>query len=403
MSAHRPSSLFALLVCLGAGAAYAEDDPRTYGVHPDRLVFGMATVLSGPSASLGQEMLRGVQARFDEVNAAGGVHGRRLELVAVDDGYEPGRTAPLMRELITERHVFGVVGNVGTPTAVVAVPIANELGVPFFGAFTGAGLLRKSPPDRWVINYRASYGEETAEMVEGLVKEVGIPPDRIAFFTQNDAYGDAGYRGGLAALRKLGFEATSRLVHGRYPRNTTHVEDGLSRILEAREPPRAVIMVGAYKACARFIQLARREGLDALFVNVSFVGPEALARELGPRHDDGVIVTQVVPPLDADLPALEGYRAAMKDSTHSFGSLEGYVAARALVEGVQRAGRDLDRAGFVSAIEAIRDLDLGLGVRHSLSPSEHQFSHTVWPTIIRGGQYRALDWRTLRRATVAQR
>jgi len=141
----------------------------------------MVTALSGPAQALGTNMRRGVEAYFALGNKRGGVHGRPLELVVRDDGYEPGKTGPAMRSLIDDEHVFTVLGNVGTPTAVVAVPIANEKHVPLFGAYTGAAVLRKSPPDRYVVNYRASYAEETAEMVRGLTQELGIAPSEIAF------------------------------------------------------------------------------------------------------------------------------------------------------------------------------------------------------------------------------
>jgi ABC-type branched-subunit amino acid transport system substrate-binding protein len=371
------------------------------GVKADRILVGMSTALSGPSQGLGLEMKRGVDAYFAEVNAAGGVFGRRFELIALDDGYEPARAGPNMHALIESHHVFGILGNVGTPTAIVSVPIALEAKVPFFGAFTGAGLLRKSPPDRWVINYRASYAEETAAMIEGLVGQIKIAPNRIAFFTQNDAYGDSGYAGAIKALRAKGFLETSRLVHGRYQRNTENVEDGLSRILEARIQPEAVIMVGSYKACAKFVHLAKQEGLRALFLNVSFVGAEALLQKLGPKDGEGVIVTQVVPPLDADLPAVRAYGEAIGRGKRTFGSLEGYLAAKAFADGVRRAGQDLVRERFIDAFERASDIDLGLGLVHALSPTEHQISHNVWPTIVHGGTFHALDWSVLGKERIA--
>ncbi len=186
-----------------------------------------------------------------------------------------------MRSLIDQYQVFSVIGNVGTPTAAVAVPIANEKAIPLFGAFTGAGLLRKNPPDRYVINYRASYAEETAEMVRGLVEEIGIAPEEIGFFTQNDAYGDAGWQGAVDALQRIGFAAASNQPHGRYTRNTVDVEDGLSRLLDPRHRIRAVVMVGAYSPCAKFIKLAKEYDFRPIFLTVSFVGSEALNQALG--------------------------------------------------------------------------------------------------------------------------
>ncbi len=356
---------------------------------------GMSTALSGPSQALGQNMKSGVEAYFAWRNEQGGVHGRPLALVALDDGYEPARTATHMRTL-ADQQVLAVIGNVGTPTAAVAVPIANEKKVPFFGAFTGAGLLRKTQPDRYVINFRASYAEETAEMVRGLVRELGIAPRDLAFFTQNDAYGDAGFAGAVKALEQLGYADAARLPHGRYPRNTVDVEDALSRLLDPRVRPRAVIMVGAYKPCAKFIRLARQHGLDALFLNVSFVGSEALAAELG-SAGDGVVVTQVVPLLDPTTPLVREYRAAVKPEAWNFVSLEGFAVARAFVVALEAAGPDATRERFIDALEGGAPIDLGFGAAPRLSKTDHQLSHAVWPTVIRRGKFQPLpSWTQLR-------
>lgn len=350
---------------------------------------GMSTALSGPAAALGTGVRDGVQAYFRYVNANGGVNGRPLELIALDDGYEPARTGPNMRALVDEHEVFAVIGNVGTPTASVAVPIANELQVPLFGAFTGAGLLRNTPPDRWIVNYRASYAQETAAMVRGLVDDLGIAPDQIAFFTQNDAYGMAGYTGGMRALEAIGFEGGDELPHGRYPRNTTHVEAGLAEIMDPRHDVRAVIMVGAYRPCGRFIELARQHGLDAIFLNVSFVGSAALAAQLG-EAGDGVVVTQVVPHYAEELPGVAHYRQLFSEDEWSFVSLEGYLIARAFVDGLRHVEGELTRDAFIDTLDSGVALDLGLAAPLSLSEDDHQLSDTVWPTVIRAGSYDSL-------------
>jgi ABC-type branched-subunit amino acid transport system substrate-binding protein len=205
----------------------------------DETLLGMSTALSGPAAELGENMKTGVLAALEEANRGGGIAGRSLRLVALDDQYEPAQTVPNMRELIDEKEVVVVVGNVGTPTAVAAIPIANEAKTPFYGAFTGAGVLRKTPPDRYVVNYRASYAEETAAMVDALVAQAGLRTNEIAFFTQRDAYGDAGFVGGIAALRRHGLASEHDVAHGRYERNTLAVENGLAEVLQADPPPSA--------------------------------------------------------------------------------------------------------------------------------------------------------------------
>jgi ABC-type branched-subunit amino acid transport system substrate-binding protein len=363
----------------------------------DDLRIGMSGALTGPAAALGQGMKRGIEAYFAQINAAGGIHGRNLRLVALDDGYEPSRAASNMRTLIDSEHVFAVLGNPGTPTAAVSVPIANAKRVPLFGAFTGAGILRRTPPDRYVINFRASYSQETAEMVRGIT-ELGILPQEIAFFTQNDAYGDAGYNGGLAALKQLGYAAADQLPHARYPRNTVDVEGAVARLLDPVLRPRAIIMIGAYKPCAKFIRLAKHNGLRALFVNVSFVIGDSLVKELG-SDADGVIVTQVVPPIDSDAAAVREYRDAVPVGERGFVSLEGFLAARAFVEGLRRAGPGATAERFIDALETAGPIDLGLGELVELSKTRHQLSTRVWPTIVERGQFRLLGrWRDAARA-----
>ncbi|NNL67044.1 MAG: ABC transporter substrate-binding protein [Myxococcales bacterium] len=356
----------------------------------------MSTALTGPAADLGSNMRAGVLAAFAEANARGGVHGRKLELTVLDDGYEPDRAAPNMRTLVEDPSVLGIIGNVGTPTAIAAIPIANESRTLFFGAFTGAGVLRRVPPDRYVINFRASYAEETAAMVDALVTTAGLRPGEIGFFTQRDGYGDSGFRGGIEALKRHGLESEHGVAHGRYERNTLAVEGALAEILRTDPPPRAVIMVGAYAPCARFIELADEYGLDARFLNVSFVGSASLARELGARGD-GVVITQVVPHPEADYPLVRAYRAAAVhgDLPATFGALEGYAAARTLILALRQATPPLGREQVVDALEALGSFDVGIGRQLHLSAQDHQASHRVWPTVIRGGEVVPMEWEEL--------
>lgn len=353
---------------------------------------GMTTALSGPAKALGEEMKLGIDAYLNKVNKEGGIKGNQLKLTALDDGYEPTKAAPNMRQLIDEKQVLAVIGNVGTPTAIVTAPIANEKATPLFGAFTGAGVLRKTPPDRYVVNYRASYAEETEAMINGLL-EIGVKPEEIAFFTQNDGYGDAGYHGAVNALKAKGFSDTGKLAHGRYTRNTLNVEEGLGVLLDATTEPKAIIMVGAYAPCAKFIKLAKQEFPKALFLNVSFVGSQALLNALG-GDAEGVIVTQVVPHYQAGRPLIKEYQSALSEyqpkSQPSFVSLEGYIAAKIFVLALQKADDPFSRESVVNSIEQLGSFDIGMGVPLSFSATEHQASHTVWPTIIRNGSFEPL-------------
>ena len=383
MHSTRVGNIIGSLVFLAVAAATA---------HADEIKVGMSGALSGPAQALGQGMKTGIEAYFARVNAAGGVNGHKFRLVALDDGYEPARAGVNVRKLIVEEKVFAILGNPGTPTAAVSVPIANELKVPFFGAYTGAGLLRKTPPDHYVLNFRASYAQETKEMVRGLTQDLGIKPEEIAFMTQNDAYGDAGYNGGMAALKAMGYTDAERLPHGRYTRNTVDVEAAVAKLLDPTLHPRAIIMIGAYKPCAKFIRLAKKHGLKALFVNVSFVIGESLLKELGPDAE-GVIVTQVVPPFDSDLPAMKTYRETMAPTDVGFVSLEGFLAARAFLEGIRRAPT-IDGEAFITALETGGPLDLGLGPDLEITKARHQLSNQVWPTIIeKDGFHEMKSWK----------
>ena len=268
--------VLACFLAFGAGALFADDA----GKQPE-VVLGMSTALTGPASDLGREMRQGVVAGIERANRAGGVHGFHLRLITLDDGYEPARTAPNMRELLEKDNVLAIIGNVGTPTAIAAVPIANEEKTLFFAGFTGAGVLRKNPPDHYVINYRASYGEETGSMIGALIDRAGLKPDEIAFFTQRDGYGDAGFEGGIAALQAHGLKDPNQVCTSRYERNTLAVENAVATLLFAAHKPRAIVMVGAYAPCAKFIRLAHDGGLDALFLNVSFVGSDPAGRGLG--------------------------------------------------------------------------------------------------------------------------
>ena len=303
--------------------AAAED-----GVTADSVTFGQAAVLQGPASALGIGMQLGIQAAFDETNRNGGVHGRKLKLISHDDGYEPDRSIAQTKKLIEEDKVFALVGAVGTPTSGAAQPIATAAKVPFIGAFTGVSFLR-NPKLENVINIRASYNAETEAWVKHLTEDLKIK--KIAIFYQDDAFGRAGLDGVKAAMLKRGMELTAEAT---YERNTVAVKSALLTLKRAE--PEAVVIVGAYKPVAEFIKLSRKVDFNPVFVNISFVGAAALAKELGPEGN-GVIVSQVVPfPWDASLKVVADYQAAIKavdaKNQPDFVSLEGYLVGRLVTE-----------------------------------------------------------------------
>ena len=375
-----------------------ENAPTIRGVTNSEVRFGISAPFSGAAKELGNQMRLGIETAFKLANDAGGIDGRQVKLMVADDGYEPTRTADTMRQLFEKQQVFGFVGNVGTPTAVVALPYALEHHALFFGAFTGADLLRRDPPDRYVFNYRASYAEETDAVVRYLVKMRHLRPDQIAVFAQHDAFGDAGFAGVAKAMRALRGD-DSAILRLDYERNTVDVDNAIAALRAHKIPIKAVVMVAAYRAAAKFIEKTRDLYPSMIYTNVSFVGSTALAGELtllGPRYANGVIVTQVVPAVDGYSSAILKYRNALAKyfpgEAPDYVSLEGYVDGSLLLEGLKRAGPKPDTESLVDGLEALRNFDIGLGTPISFSQSDHQGSHKIWGTQLDDhGHYQPLD------------
>ncbi len=371
----------------GAAPSAAESADQTdQGVSDDRVLFGQSAAFSGPAQDLGSDMRLGIQAAFHEANEAGGVHGRRLELESLDDGYESDAAFSNTQQLLYERKVFALIGAVGTPTSRAAFLSANSAGAPFIAPFTGAEFLRDPGLDN-VLNLRASYYQETEEMVERLTEDLGLT--RIAVFYQNDSFGQAGLAGTIQALQRRGLEPVGS---GYYERNTGATTAAVFHIVDA--DPEAVIMVGAYAPVAKTVQSVR-EQIDPVFMAISFVGSKALAGELGP-DGAGIYVTQVVPsPDDASVAVVAKYQAALAaydpEATPSFVSLEGYLAGRLTIAGVDACGSDLTRDCFLNAIRNKGSVDID-GFPLQYGPNDNQGSDGVYITVLgEDGQYRQVD------------
>ncbi|WP_245287043.1 ABC transporter substrate-binding protein [Bradyrhizobium sp. Tv2a-2] len=360
--------------------------------------FGIVAPFSGASRELGRQMKFGIDTAFNRINDAGGLEGRTLRLIAADDGNEPTRTLPAMKQLYEKDQVFAYVGNVGTATAAVAVPYALGHHALFFGAFSGAPNLRHDPPDRYVFNYRASYTEETDAAVRYLLKVRGLQPKEIAVFAQQDAFGDAGFAGVTRAFRSLGLNSTKILRLG-YKRNTVDVDGAFNSLRAQKATIKAVVMVATYRAAAKFIEKSRALTPGMIYTNVSSVGASELADELmlqGQRFASGVIVTQVVPAIDGYSSAVLDYKNALAKyfpgEPPNYISFEGFVAANVLIEGIKRAGPQLDAEKLIEMLENTHNLDLGLGTPLNFGRSEHQASHKVWGTAIDdNGKYEPLE------------
>jgi ABC-type branched-subunit amino acid transport system substrate-binding protein len=356
------------LAFTAAGLACAQ------GVTDSQVLLGQSVALTGPAQQLGLDMQQGARLYFDAVNSRGGVHGRKIVLKTLDDGYEATRAVENTKKLIRDERVFALFGYVGTPTSAASMPIFTEAKVPFVGPFTGAESLR-NPVNPLIFNVRASYYDETEAIVQHLT---AMSVDRIAVFYQNDAYGQAGLAGVERALKKRNLPIVAK---GTVERNTVDVKKAVAEIDKAS--PQAVIMISAYKSCAAYIKETKAAGQNPTFWNVSFVGSKALAKELD-KEGRGVQISQVVPfPWDSSVPVVKEYQRAMAEAKAEpgFGTLEGYIAAKVMVEGLRRAGRNLTREGFVRAMEGIQDFDVG-GFKVNYGPGNRSGSRFVDLTII---------------------
>jgi branched-chain amino acid transport system substrate-binding protein len=340
------------------------------GAQARTIVLGESAAFSGPAAQLGIQMNKGAKLYIDQINAAGGVNGHPIELRTLDDGYEPDRCKANTEKFIKD-DVFALFGYVGTPTCVAALPLVNDAKIPFFGPFTGAEALR-DPFSRVVFHLRASYYDETGLIVKQLTS-LGL--QKIAVFYQNDSYGMAGLEGVKRALKPLNLEPVAL---GTVERNTVDVAKAVAAIVP--KMPDAVVQISAYKSCAAFIREARKAGYGGTFYNVSFVGTQALADELG-RDGRGIMVSQVVPfPFSTTTPISREYLDAMRrggaDAVPNYSSMEGYLAAKVVVEGLKRAGKNPNRDAFVNGLESIQNANFG-GFNVNFGPRDHVASKFV--------------------------
>ena len=341
------------------------------------IVIGQSAAFTGPAAQLGIQMNAGAKIYFDALNANGGVNGQPVDLRTLDDGYEPDRCKANTEKFIKD-DVFGLLAYVGTPTCAAALPLVNEAKIPFFGPFTGAEILR-DPFSKSVFHLRASYYDETELIVKQLTS-LGL--NKIAVFYQNDAYGKAGLEGTVRALKRRNLVPAAQST---VERNTVDVAKAIADILPSE--PNAVVQISAYKSCAAFIRAARKAGFGGTLFNVSFVGTQALADELGPQGN-GIMVSQVMPfPYSPTLAITREYLEAVKraggEARPNYSSMEGYLAAKVFTEGLRRAGRNPSRDALINALESIQRADFG-GFNVDFSSRDHVASRFVDLSMLTG-------------------
>jgi branched-chain amino acid transport system substrate-binding protein len=369
------------------------------GVTATEVRFGAAMPLSGPNKQYGQQIRMGIETAFRAANDAGGVHGRMLRFIAADDGYEPARTPDALKQLYERDQVLGFIGNFGTPTGEISLPFALEHQMLNFCGYTGAGLLRRDPPDHYVFNYRPSYSEETDAAVRYLIKLRRLKPEQIAVFAQADSYGEAGFQGVAKAMRALRGGEAGTILRLSYARNTVDIDGAVIQLKASKIPIKAIVMQATYRPAAKFIEKTRDGYPGLIYTNPSTVGAISFRDELmllGPKYMAGIIVTQTVPAADGYSSLVLQYKTAL--SRHFPGeapdhiSLEYFIAGQILIEAVKRTGPQLDTEKLIETFESIHDLDIGLGAPILFTKSEHQGSHKIWGTQLNeNGKYEAIE------------
>ncbi len=392
----RPAILALGLLGPAFALAQAPAAPAPIGVSDGEIVFGMSGSFSGTAKQLARNMKVGYEVAFLAANESGGVNGRMLKLVARDDGNEPARAPAVVKELVERERVFALVGNNGTAAIESYLNYALDRHVLLFGLHSGADFLRNDPPDRYVFNFRASYAEETAAAVRYLAEVRRVRPAQVAFFGQEDGYGESGWKGFSQQLRRYRRDPALAVRTG-FKRNTVDVDDAVRRIRASGSKLRAVVMVATHRPAAKFIE--KLHGSHVLFTNASAVEAHDLGDDLGQLgrgYGEGVVVTQVVPLPTSQATAVMKYQEALRrfapGERPDFLSLQAYISANILLEGLRRAGRNLTVDALVEALESIKGWDMGIGVPITFGPSEHQASHKVWGTVLDGsGAWKPLE------------
>jgi ABC-type branched-subunit amino acid transport system substrate-binding protein len=351
------------------------------GVTDSSITIGMSSPFSGPNGAYGVDMRQTIEAYFAQVNKVGGINGRKLTLVALDDGYETERTVANTKSLINEKNAFALLAFYGSsPTTEAMNTVFGPAKVPLVGTISGAGTLREAigsnPNARYMFNVRASYADETEAIVNQLVS-LGLK--NIAVFYQNDGFGKSGLEGVTSALKKHNMAPSAV---GTVERNSVDVAKAVEAI--AKATPQAVVMVTLYKPTAAFVKAMKKAGQNPMLSTLSPVGAEQMVQELG-ADARGIVVSQVVPyPWNNVVPVVRDYQKLSEKQQFSYYGLEGYIMARTLVEGLKRAGKDLTRDKLVSALESLSNTDIG-GYRINYSATARQASHFVELTVVGPG------------------
>lgn len=354
---------------------------------------GQSVATEGANKNVGLALVEGARIYIDKINAEGGIQGKKIELISLNDDYDPIKAAKNVAELIDTQHVLAFLGNQGSASAVVSLPIINAKHVLLFGAYAGTTALFTNPPNRYVINSRASFTSEADANVK-CISLAGIKSDEIAFFVENDAMGDSLHLTAVNALKKAGYTDANEYPQGRFARNTLNVEGALSTIMEKmKKPPRAIFLEGNLESNTLFIQLVHKQ-----FPHCFFLGKLVNLSKLTQDEQAKVISPEVSPNPYSNLPAAIEYREDLKKYAHnaepSPPSFTSFLGTKLFVLGLQKAAtmNALTREGLIDAFETLRDVDIGIGEKISITKENHDALSTIWLMQSKNGKWTSLEW-----------
>jgi ABC-type branched-subunit amino acid transport system substrate-binding protein len=359
----------AVALCLTGGAAAQQ------GITADKIIIGQSAGFTGSVAGTVKELTAGAQAYFDAVNAKGGIHGRKIVLESMDDGFDPKRTPEVIAQLIQQKNVFAMFLSRGTPTNEAAVPVLEKFKVPLIAPSTGA-MSMYDPPRKYLFPVRPSYHSETFKLVSQLTT-MGI--NRIAIVYTDDSFGKDGLSGVQQAMKAANL---TPVAVASVPRGTTKVEEAVAAMGKAE--PQAVIMTVLADAGVAFVKQMKKAGRSPLFLTLSNNSSNAFIKNLG-EDGYGVAVSQVSPyPFAGTDPIAREFQEMIKgkqDVAASYASMEGFIAAKVLVEGLKRAGPKPTREKLITGLESMRGFDLG-GVLVTYGPGVRTGTSFIDITII---------------------
>ena len=388
-------SFLTILLLLPSFNSFA-DSPLPPAPVGGSLLFGLSTALTGRESEIGNDLVIGISTAFRIANDSSSLKGRKLELLALDDSFDPRKTARNLRKMADDYKIIATIGSTGAHALPISIPIAKEKEVLLLAPY-GNHFFRtpQSLTSRYLVFYRPSITEELAALVTWMVNVQGIPPNQIALVSQRDSFGDAAYTSLLTALSTLGLSAKDSIPHYRYERGSFAVESTVADLVLAKQELRAVVFVGTYPSAAQFIRVARQSGLQMLFAMTSIVGANSLNTALGSLAN-GIVMTQVVPDTNSNLPLVAKYRRDLKSvfPSQSFStvSLEGYLIGSLVVKVIDSMKEEVTREGFINALDNLGEFDLGLAASASISPYQHQLSNSVYGSWIKDGELTPFDW-----------